>query len=180
MGEENVGKEARWRRIRGMFLPSPTNTTKWLTQNSNWMLAELTPPKMARISWHNWVKEEKRGEREKGNQDRTGTPERELWRRKGSHTLESHLTYRKITQVQRISRHWEKCSSRPEIWKAEWELHRSSKPLAHTPKTKMLGWGKAPRPRLLRLVSGSRPGLVGWRQPEGLGSGKSWVEIAIG
>ena len=65
---------------------------KWPTQNNNWMLAEkLKPPKMARISWHNWVIQEKIGGREKGTQEWTGTPERELWRRKGTYTLESHL-----------------------------------------------------------------------------------------
>ena len=59
---------------------------------------------MARVSWHNWVKQEKRWEREKGNEDWTGTPERELWRRKGTHTLRSNLTNRKISWVRGISK----------------------------------------------------------------------------
>ena len=53
------------------------------------MLAEdLKPPKMARNPLHNWVEQrnrEREREREKES-DRTSTPERELLKRKGTHT----------------------------------------------------------------------------------------------
>ena len=87
---------------------------KWLAQNSNWMLAEEhKPPKMARILWHDWVNKRKE-EREKGNQDQTGTPERELWRRKGTHTLSPSKSPNegKINRVGGISRCQEKCLRR--------------------------------------------------------------------
>ena len=153
---------------------------KRLAQNSNWMLAEeLKPPKMARISWYYSVKQEKRGEWEKGNQDWTGAPEREWWRRKGTHTLESLLIEGKINQVRGISRHWEKHSSRSDNWKAEWEPNRSSELLAQSQKLRSSGGGWKLRPRLWRLVPRSGLGMVVWRQPEGLGSSVSWVEGAI-
>ena len=96
---------------------------------------------MARISWHNWVKEEKREKWEKRNQDWTSAPKRELWRRKQTHTLESHLIDRKINWVGGMSRCCEERNSRSEIWKAEWEPNRSSELLAQSPKTEMLRWG---------------------------------------
>ena len=143
------GVGARWWKSRGSYLPSLTNTTKkpnlhikWLTQNINWMLAEeLKPTKMARISWYNWVKRKKRGDREKGNQYRTSIPKRKVWRRNGTYTLGSHLTDGKISQSEGSSRCQKKYSSRSENWKAEWEMHRSSEPLAQIPQTEMLGWG---------------------------------------
>ena len=52
------------------------------------MLAEeLKPPKRARNPPHNWVEQTKKREREKRNQDVTSAPERELLKRKGTHTL---------------------------------------------------------------------------------------------
>ena len=61
------------------------------------MLAEdLKPPKRGRNPPHNWEKKRKKRERER-NQDGTSTPERELRKRKGTHTLESHLTDKEIT-----------------------------------------------------------------------------------
>ena len=62
--------EARWWKSRGTCSTSPTNTTKktylhikWHTPNNNWMLEEVKPPRMARISWYNWVKQEERERR---------------------------------------------------------------------------------------------------------------------
>ena len=96
---------------------------------------------MTEISWHNWVKQEKSGEWEKGNQGWMGTPKRELWRRKGSHTLESHLLNGKIYWIGGISRFREEHGSKSEVWRAEWEWNRSSELLGQSPKTEMLGWG---------------------------------------
>ena len=164
--------EARWQKSRGDDLALSHKHNKkthlhvnWLMQNSNLIQAEeLKPPKTARISWHNWIKQEKRGEWEKGNQDQTCTPKKELWRRKGMHTLESHLIEGKINWVGGISKYQEKSRSRSEIWIAKWDLSRSSELLAQSPKTEMLGWGWAPRPRLWRLVPGNGLGLAVWRQ----------------
>ena len=96
---------------------------------------------MARILWHNWVKQEERGEWEKGNQGWTGATERELWRRRGSPTLESHLLHEKINWIWGISWCREESSSKSEFQRAEWEPNRSSKLLAQSPKTENLGWG---------------------------------------
>ena len=53
------------------------------------MLAEdLKPPKQARNAPHNWV-EQKEKNRERRNEDGTVTPERELLKKKGTHTLGS-------------------------------------------------------------------------------------------
>ena len=116
---------------------------------------------MPRISWHNWVNQEKRGEWEKGNQDQTDAMERELWRRKGTHTLESHLINGKINQVGGISRCQEEHSSRPEIWKAEWDPNRSSELLAQSPKTETLGWGLGTETEALEVGPQEQAGVCG-------------------
>ena len=87
---------------------------KRLTQNINWILVEeLKPTKRARNFWHNWVEQKKKRER---NQDGTGIPERELWRRKGTHILGSHLTDGKISQVRGTSKLPRK------VQQLDWEL----------------------------------------------------------
>ena len=69
------------------------------------MLAEdLKPLKRARNSWNNWVEQKKKKEREKDSQDGTSIPERQQWRRKGTHILGSHLTDRKISWGGRTSK----------------------------------------------------------------------------
>ena len=70
-----------------------------------------------------------------------GAPERELQRRKGSRTLESHLHGGKIKQTRRISRCREECSSKLEYGKADQELNGSSELRAQSPKIEMPGWG---------------------------------------
>ena len=61
------------------------------------MLAEdLKPPKQARNAPHNWV-EQKEKNRERRNEDGTVTPERELLKKKGTHTLGSYLTNGEIS-----------------------------------------------------------------------------------
>lgn len=77
--------------------------------------------------------------RVKVNLNCMGAPKRELWRRKGSHTLESHL-FDEINRTGGISRCREECSSKSEFWKAEWELNRSSELLEQSPKIETLGW----------------------------------------
>ena len=94
-----TGEESRWRRSRTWTLPPPTNTAKthlwvaWFTLNIYWMLTEdLRLPKGKKISC-NKVGQKKEGER---NRDRTCTPGREMWRKKGSPALGSPVTFREI------------------------------------------------------------------------------------
>ena len=75
------------------------------------------------------------------NPSRTGAPERELQRRKGSRTLESHLLGGKIKQTRVISRCREECSSKLEYGKADQEPNGPSELRAQSPKTEMPGWG---------------------------------------
>ena len=58
------------------------------------LVEELKPQKRAGNPPHNWVeqKQKKREREEKRNQDWASTPDRELLKRKGTHTLGSHLT----------------------------------------------------------------------------------------
>ena len=114
------------------------------------------------------------------NPSGTGAPERELRRRKGSRTLESHLHGGKIKRTGGISRCREECSSKLEYGKADQEPNGPSELWAQSPKIETPGWGLgtessapevspreraggclgggwAPRPRLQRLV----PGLGG-------------------
>ena len=91
------------------------------------------------------------------NPSGTGAPERELRRRKGSRTLESHLPGGKIKRTGGISRCREECSSKSEYGKT------IKNPTDHLnyghshQKLRRLGGGWAPNPRLQRLV----PGLGG-------------------
>ena len=71
----------------------------------------------------------------------TGTPERELRRRKGSHTLESHLLGGKIKQTRGISRCREECSSKLEYRKADQESNGPSELRAQSPKLETPEWG---------------------------------------
>ena len=140
------------------------------------MLAEeLIPPKRARNSWHNWVEQKKKKEREKRNQDGTSIPKRELWRIKGTHILGSHLTDGKISRVRgtskslgkataaglRTAKQSESCTDHLH----HWHRHHSLKPLGR-------GW--VLRLRLRRSVLGRGLGLVVWRQPKGLRSRALW------
>ena len=109
---------------------------KRLTQNINWMLAEeLKPPKRARNSWHNWVEHKKK--REKRNQDRTSTPERELWRRKGTRILGSHLTDGKISQVRGTSK---TLSRKVQQWVWEWKSRVRDAQILWTTGTDTAAW----------------------------------------
>ena len=91
------------------------------------------------------------------NPSGTGTPERELRRRNGSRTLESHLLRGKIKRTGGISRCREECSSKSEYGK------KIKNPTDHLnyghshQKLRHLGGGWAPRPRFQRVV----PGLGG-------------------
>ena len=92
------------------------------------------------------------------NPSGTGAPERELRRRKGSRTLESHLHGGKIKRTGGISRCREECSSKSEYGKT------IKNPTDHLnyghshQKLRRLGGGWAPNPRLQRLVPGKGPG----------------------
>ena len=70
-----------------------------------------------------------------------GTPERELWRRKGSCTLESHLLMGKIKGRGGISRCREECSSKSEYGKTDQEPNGPSELRAQSPKIETPGWG---------------------------------------
>ena len=71
----------------------------------------------------------------------TGAPERELRRRKGSRTLESHLHGGKIKRTGGISRCREECSSKLEYGKANQEPNGPSELRAQSPKIETPGWG---------------------------------------
>ena len=75
------------------------------------------------------------------NLSRTGAPERELQRRKGSHILESHLHEGKIKRTRGISRCREECSSKLEYGKADQEPNGPSELRARSPKVETPGWG---------------------------------------
>ena len=115
------------------------------------------------------------------NPSGTGAPKRELRRRKGSRTLESHLHGGKIKRTGGISRCREECSSKLEYGKADQEPNGPSELRAESPKIETPGWGLgtetsplkvspregaggrlgggwAPRPRLRRLVPEKGPG----------------------
>ena len=63
------------------------------------MLAEeIKPPKRERNPPYNWVEKKKMRQREKRNQDGTSIPVRELQKRKGTHTLRSHLNDEEISR----------------------------------------------------------------------------------
>ena len=73
------------------------------------MAGDSKPPKSTRNLQHNWVEQKgkreterekrkkKKKKKKKGNQDKTSTLERELRKRKGTHTLGSHLADRYIS-----------------------------------------------------------------------------------
>ena len=142
----------------------------------HWTLAEeLKPPNRARNPPYNWVeqKEKKRGRvREKswkkGNQDRTITPERELWKKKGTHTLASHLTDREIN--------WREGTSNPlrKAQQPEWRRQsreKVTKTIITAPRHHRLrcsGEGWMLKFRLQRSAPGRGLGLAMGRQPEGL------------
>ena len=91
-----------------------------------------------------------------------GTPERELWRRKGSHTLESHLLDRKINRIGE-SPDAEKSAAVSQSSEKQRELNRSSELLAQSPKIEMLGWGLGTKT--------SAPEVSPWERAGGGGCG---------
>ena len=70
----------------------------------------------------------------------TGTPERELRRRKGSRTLESHLPGERSNELEE-SPDAEKSSSKLEYGKADQEPNGPSELRAQSPKIETPGWG---------------------------------------
>ena len=100
---------------------------------------------------------EKRRVRE-GNPSSTSASERELWRRKGSHTLESHLPGKRSNEPEE-SPDAEK--SVAVSWSTEKPIKNPTDHLnyGHShQKLGRLGGGWAPNPRLQRLVPGKGPG----------------------
>ena len=96
------------------------------------------------------------------NPSRTGASERELRRRKGSRTLESHLQGGKIKRTGGISRCRKECSSKLEFWKADKEPNGPSELWAQSPKIETPGWGLGTESSALK---------VGPRE----GAGDAWV-----
>ena len=106
------------------------------------------------------------------NPSGTGAPERELWRRKGSHTLESHL----------LGERSNKPEESPDAEKSvavSWSTEKPIKnPTDHLnyghshQKLRRLGGGWAPNPRLQRLVPGK--GLGGGAEQRLLGRSRNW------
>ena len=139
-----------------------------IAQNIYWMLAEeLKPPKRGRNPPHNWVEQKKK--RGKRNQDGTDIHERELWKRKGIHTLGSHLTDREINWDGGTSKSPRKAQ---QLGRAK-QSESCTDHLHHWPRhqrLRCLGGFWALRLRFWRSVSGRGLEYVLWRQPDGLGS----------
>ena len=92
------------------------------------------------------------------NPSGTGAPERELWRRKGSCNLESHLHGGKINRTGGISRCREECSSKLEYGKADQEPNGPSELWAQSPKIEMPGWGLGTESSAPEVSPRERPG----------------------
>ena len=105
------------------------------------MTEDIKFPKRARNLPLNCTEQkEKIKERQKRNRNVTSTPERELRRRKGTHTLGSHLTGRSA-ETEGPQNHRERCSSWTEKSKAEREPQRPSVTHPQTPQPEMHGLG---------------------------------------
>ena len=115
------------------------------------VLEDLRLPKRARKSPHYWVEQKEKKDvyiyvyiylsvyiesacvrREKMNQNRTSTPEREMWKRKGICALGGHLTGEKLEQRESLQI-WVK-STVAEEGKAEREPHKWWVPLPSSPQ----------------------------------------------
>ena len=92
----------------------------------------------------------------------TSTPKRELQRRKGSCTLESHLLGGKFKRTRGISRCREEFSSKSEYGKADQEPNGPSELWAQSPKIEMPGWGLGTETLALEVSAWGRAGVVGW------------------
>jgi len=91
------------------------------------------------------------------NPSGTGAPERELRRRKGSRTLESHLLGERSNEL-------EESPDAEKSVAVSWSTEKPIKNLADHlnygqshQKLRCLGGGWAPRPRLRRLIPEKRP-----------------------
>ena len=97
------------------------------------------------------------------NPSGTGAPKRELRRRKGSRTLESHLHRGKIKRTGGISKCREECSSKLEYGKADQEPNGPSELWAQSPKFETPGWGLGTESSALKVSPRERAGGgVGW------------------
>ena len=104
-----------------------------------------------------------------------GAPERELRRRKGSHTLESHLHRGKIKRIGGISRCREECSSKLEYGKADQEPNGPSELWAQSPKIETPGWGLGTESSAPEVSPRERAGgTPGW----GLGTETSPLKVS--
>ena len=107
------------------------------------------------------------------NQDSTSTPERELLKRRGTHTLGSHLTDRRSPETEEPQIMAKSASlglRRADRMKAAKTLCTTT-PGQYTLRRSGRGWVLTLR--LWRSIVGRGLGLALWRQPPGLGSGVS-------
>ena len=120
--------------------------------NAGW---KLEPPKGARNPQNNCV-EQKNKERERRDQERTSTPERELLRRKGAHTQGSHLTDGEISQDRETSKFHEK-SEAAGLRRAKQSKNQTiSAPLPQTPQPETLGQTLSAETQALEVDSRER------------------------
>ena len=144
------------------LLPQSYQHVERFAQNIYWTLAEeLKPPKKCKkpSTWLGKTQEKKK-EREKKIKTKesggTSIHERELWKRKGTYTLGSHLINWISAKMEGPQSHREKHSSGTEEGKAEREPHRSSEPLAWTPQPETLGWELGTETQDPKVSSGKR------------------------
>ena len=137
------------------------------------MLAEeFKTPKRARNPWHNYVEEKRKKEKERKGIRMGLEFLRELWKRKGTHILGSHLTDQKISQDGGTSKSLKKSTAAGLRRAQQGESHTDH--LHHRSRQHGLrcsGRGRVLRLKLQRSVPGRGLGLAVWRQPERLWSG---------
>ena len=90
------------------------------------------------------------------NQDGTRTSDRELWKKKGTHTLGSHLTDWDISQYGQTLKLPRKYRSWTDEGKEEWKPYRSSAPPQQTLYPEIIIWGLGTETQVPEVSSGER------------------------
>ena len=103
------------------------------------------------------------------NQNRTSIPERELWKKKGTHILGSHLIDGEISWGGGTSKSPRKAQQLD--WREQSRVRATQ--LICTTTQDTTAWdarvgGQELRHRLWRSIQGRKPGFPVWRQSEGL------------
>ena len=124
------------------FSPKKNLHVEWFTQNIyRTLMEDLKPPKRAKNFLYNWGEQNAKREREKRGQDRTSASERDLLKRKGTHTLGSHLIDRKISWDRGTSKSQRKAQQLDWRGQSRVRAEQTSVPQPQTPQSEMLGWG---------------------------------------